>query len=401
MRIAQIAPIAESVPPQKYGGTERVVYNLTEQLVKMGHQVTLFASGDSQTSAKLVSVVPRSLKEEAKRSKNEGDYESIYGASAEILLNYGIAYRMQDQFDIIHDHITQVSMPTANISQTPVIATLHGPLNPKVVKLFQEFRNVNLVTISNAQGQLAPHLSYAGNVYNGLEMSHYPFSETHDGYLLFVGRISKEKGVHHAVNVARKLNLPLIIAAKLEYAEPADPPYFEKFVKPYLNDQIRWIGEVDETERNRLMSRAMAFIHAVTWPEPFGLTLIESMSCGCPVIAFNQGSIPEIIKDGQTGFVVNNESEMIRAIKKIGTINRAHCREYSLTNFSAEKMAQGYLEIYEAVAARKRFVEQAKPKSSFALPNLHIAPDKVYTQTIYKPRMSLQVHKAPTLTKKY
>src|SRR5581483_11309415 len=211
--------------------------------------------------------------------------------------------------------------PTANLSRTPVVMTTHGPFTPEVKRIYQTLRKPFVATISRAQGFPAPNLHYAGNAYNGLRMEHYPFSNDHDGYLLCVGRISLEKGFHRAIEVAQQLNLPLIIAAKLELV---DRPYFREHVEPYLSDQIQWVGEVDEAERNRLMSRAMAFLHPITWQEPFGLTLIEAMACGCPIVAFGYGSIPEIIKNQETGFIVNDVEGMIDAVGNIDAIDRSH-----------------------------------------------------------------------------
>lgn len=343
MRIAQIAPIIERVPPKKYGGTERVVHALTEELVKRGHKVTLFASGDSQTSAKLVSVYPKALREA--REKN------IYGPNIFTTLNIGLAYSMQEEFDIIHDHTGHMSLPVANISTTPVIITLHGSFDSDSQKVFDALRKPNLVSISKSQASSAPNLNYIGNVYNGLEMSDYPFSKEHDGYLLFVGRICQEKGTHLAVEIAERLGLPLIIAAKLEDINLA---YFNEFVAPHLSDQIRWVGEVGNEERNRLMSRALCFLHPITWKEPFGLTMIESLACGCPVVGTNLGSVPEIIKDGKTGFVVENTEEAIAAVKNVSQIDRNFCRRYALENFSAEKMAAGYEKIYNQIISRRK-----------------------------------------------
>ena len=193
--------------------------------------------------------------------------------------------------------------------------------------------------------------NYAGTVYNGLAMEDYPFSDKDEGYLLFVGRISMEKGVHFAIEVAQYLNLPLTIAAKLE---SIDMPYFQEYVGPRLSDQIKWVGEVEEEERNKLMSKALCFLHPITWREPFGLTMIEAMACGCPVVAFNKGSIPEIIKDGETGYVVNDVDEMIEAVKKIKSISRAKTRDYALKNFNSKIMAKGYERVYKEVIVHKK-----------------------------------------------
>lgn len=360
MRIAQIAPIIESVPPKKYGGTERVVSALTEQLVKMGHDVTLFASGDSQTSAKLISIYPKSLR--------EVKIEDMYGLNYWQLLNIGTAFKMQDQFDIIHDHNGHSSLPTANIAKTPIVMTLHGAFDARSKKLYEALNSPHFVAISKAQRKSAPNLNYAGIVYNGLEMNDYPFSETDEGYLLFVGRISFEKGLHHAINVAQYLNLPLIIAAKLD---TSDVIYFEEYIKPRLSDQIKWIGEVDQLQRNELMSKAICLLHPITWKEPFGLTMIEAMACGCPVIAFNKGSIPEIIKNGKTGYIVEDAEEMIDAVANIKSINRAFCREYVLGRFNCENMAKGYEQIYTKVVKQHLRSKRRELNKQLLAQNIH------------------------------
>lgn len=354
MKIAQIAPIAERLPPKKYGGTERIVYHLTEELVKRGHEVTLFASGDTQTSAKLVSVVPKSLRD----MPNEKD---IYGFNVNSLLNMGLAYSMQERFDVIHDNNAHMGLPTANMAHTPVVMTWHGPYDAEMQRYFKMLNGPHLVSISHSQAALAPGLPFFGTVHNGLPMEGYPFGDTPKDYLLFVGRIDPEKGVHHAMDTAIALRKKLIIAAKLDAQVPAIEEYFRTEVKPRLDahpDLIEWVGEVEEPERNQLMKDALCFLHPVTWPEPFGLTLIESMACGAPVVAFGLGSIPEIVRDGQTGFVVSNTKEMIEAVGRIGTIDRAACRQHALGHFSASRMADGYEEVYRRAIAVKGSVKK-------------------------------------------
>jgi len=342
MKIALIAPIIERVPPKKYGGTERVVSALAEGLVRRGHEVTLFASGDSVTKAKLVSVYPRALR--------EARFKDLYGLNTKTLLNVGLAYSRQDQFDIIHDHTGYLSLPTANIATTPVVFTLHGAISLEMREMYRTLNKPFFVSISKEQARYMPDLHSAGTVYNGLDMENYPFSAENDGYLLYVGRLSMEKGPHHAIETALTLNLPLILAAKLE---EMDRPYFREYVEPYLSDQIRWIGEVDERERNRLMSRALCFLHPITWREPFGLTLIEAMACGCPVIAFGLGSIPEIIQNGRTGFVVSSVMEMVDAVGRLGEIDRRRCRQHALRNFNAARMVDGYENIYRKILSKE------------------------------------------------
>lgn len=338
MKIAQIAPIVERVPPKKYGGTERVVSALTEELVRRGHEVTLFASGDSITAAKLESIYPRGLR--------EARIKEMYGLNYLTLLHYGWAYELQAEFDIIHDHLAPYTLPTANIAHTPTVVTMHGPFTTENRKLFQTFRAPAVVTISQSQAFPVPNINHVGTVYNGLPMEHYPFGERAGDYILFVGRISMEKGVHFAIEVAQQLDIPLIIAAKLE---KIDRPYFNEYIEPWLSDRIKWIDEVNEEERNKLMSGARCFLHPVTWREPFGLTMIEAMACGCPVVGFNRGAVPEIIKTGETGYVVEDIEGMIEAVENIHAIDRAKCREHALANFNAGRMAEGYENIYKTL----------------------------------------------------
>jgi glycosyltransferase involved in cell wall biosynthesis len=363
MKIAQIAPLFERVPAKKYGGTERVVHALTEELVRMGHEVTLFASGDSITSAKLVSVQPHSLRESGV------DIGNIYQPTGWLLLHLGLPYTLQDEFDIIHDHHNRISLPTANLSKTPVIVTVHDPLNvdQSAVALMESMDTINYVSISHAQQTPAPHLNWVGNVYNGTLSGKYPFSEKPGKYLLFVGRMSERKGVHFAIEAAKKLNMPLIIAAKLDEADKGNHEYYHKHVEPHLSDQIRWVGEVDEEERNQLMSNALCLLHPVNFMEPFGLTLPEAMACGCPVVAFNKGSIPEIIKDGKTGFVVENVDQMVEAVKKIHTISRIYCRIYAFTHYNPRRMAEEYLTVYQQILNQKSATKNQSAKARNAL----------------------------------
>jgi glycosyltransferase involved in cell wall biosynthesis len=341
MKIAQIASLAERVPPKKYGGTERVIHALTEELVRRGHDVTLFASGDSVTSARLVSVYPQALR--------ESGIIDPYGKEERLFQNIGVAYARAEEFDVIHDHTAPFGVPTANITPVPVAMTMHGPITEANQALFESLTRPHLVTISNAQREPAPHLNYIGTVYNGLPLEGCPFSASDDGYLLFVGRISMEKGVHHAIEVVRLLKRRLIIAAKIDNVDRA---YFKEYIEPHISDDIQLVGEVDEPTRNKLMSRASCFLHPVTWPEPFGLTLIEAMACGTPVVAFRKGSIPEIIVHEKTGFVVDTVAEMAEAIQNIERIDRAACRRRALENFNVERMTDGYEEVYRKMLGK-------------------------------------------------
>ncbi|NTU46832.1 glycosyltransferase family 4 protein [Candidatus Roizmanbacteria bacterium] len=339
MKIAQIAPLIERVPPKKYGGTERIVHVLTEELVKRGHDVTLFASGDSITSGKLISIYPRGLR--------EARVKDLYAFNELQLYNSGNAYQMQQNFDIIHDHNGYLSIQTANIASVPSVFTLHGPLNLNQKRMYSTFRNPYLVSISKAQVRTSFDLNIIDTIYHGLPMEDYPFSDTPEDYLLFVGRISMDKGLHYAIEVALSVDKPLIIAAKLDQN---DRKYFDDFIEPQLSDdRIRWIGEVNEDERNNLMDKALCVLHPITFREPFGLTMIEALACGCPVVAFNRGSVPEIIIDGQTGFVVSDIEEMTEAVARLGEINRVECRRHALENFNSTTMVDKYEAVYKKI----------------------------------------------------
>lgn len=346
MKIAQIAPIVERVPPKKYGGTERVVYALTEELVRRGHEVTLFASGDSVTSAKLTSVYPIALR--------EANLKDVYGVNTYSLLNIGVAYKRQKEFDIIHDHNPHLSLPAANIAQTPVVLTWHGLYQKEITEYLSILNGPHLTSISNSQASFAPELKFAANIYNGLAMEEYPFSSTHEDYLLYVGRVDMEKGLHLAMDVARRLNKKLKVAAKIDNFIPHIKSYYQRYIVPRqrkYGSLIEWIGEVDETERNELMKNALCLLHPITFHEPFGLTMIEAMACGCPVVAFNKGSIPEVIVEGKTGFVVNgqNPKKMAEKVTDLGFIDREECRRHALENFGAKRMTDEYEALYKKI----------------------------------------------------
>jgi len=363
MKIAQIAPISESIPPKKYGGTERVVYELTEELVKRGHEVTLFATGDSNTSAELISILPRALR--------ELNLPNPYSLNEWSFTHVGNAYNMQEQFDIIHDHNRIISMPTANLSKTPVIMTMHEMFHESNIPLYELLNNVNIVTISDSQIPKNTNLNIVGTVYHGQTMKYYPFHDSDDGYLLCVGRMSREKGIHHAIEVAQALDMPLVIAARVG---DFDVEYYKDYIKPKLSDKrITWVGEVTEKERNQLMSRARCLLHPVTWPEPFGLAMIESMACGAPVVAFNKGSIPEVITEGKTGFIVSSVDEMIQKVKLTASLDRIACRNHALSQFSPQRMTDEYEKIYYNVLSRQKNeqLKNSPPSQQYSLTRKH------------------------------
>ena len=333
MRIAQLSSLVERVPPNRYGGAERVVHYLTEELIKRGHDLTLFATADSETKGKLVSGAPHALRE-----------MHVADTTAFTMLNVAKIYKAAAEFDIIHNHLDYFALPSAYLSPTPTLTTLHGPFTTENKNIYDEYRNLNFVSISKSQRKGGGNLNWRATVYNGIPVNKFPFSPTHKDYLLIVGRISLEKGTHIAMDIAIALNKELIIAAKLD---KVDVDYFNQYVAPRLyNDKIRWVGEVDDKERNKLMSRALCLLHPVTWPEPFGLVMIEAMATGCPVIAFNKGSIPEIIMDKKTGFIVEKEKEMASAVKKVDFISRKQCRDHVEKNFNVKRMVDSYEKLY-------------------------------------------------------
>jgi glycosyltransferase involved in cell wall biosynthesis len=344
MKIAQLSPLIERVPPKKYGGTERVVSLLTEELVRRGHDVTLFASGDSITTAKLESVYSKSLRE-----------AKIDEFQAFQLLNAGAAFERAREFEVIHNHLDYYGLPFIPISSTPTVSTLHGSFNLENRYIYSAYSNLNYVSISNAQRKPLPTLNYIKTIYHGIDVITFPFSEEKDDYLLFVGRISREKGVHFAIDAARHLHKTLIIAAKLDPYQKADLRYFEDVIEPELEgEQIRWVGEVDAEERNRLMSRASCLLHPINWREPFGLVMVEAMACGTPVIAFNRGSVPEILVNGKTGFIVEDLEEMVSVYENISKISPVACREHMEKNFSVVRMVDEYEKVYEKLISDKK-----------------------------------------------
>lgn len=318
-----------------------MVHTLTEHLVANGHEVTLFGSGDSKTTARLIPTSPASTR--------EMDLENPYNLNEWMIRAIGMAYSMHEEFDIIHDHtgFLMLSLPTAQISPTPTLYTFHGPFTMAHKKTFQLLTRPYINTISEAQLRNRNGLNFTQTIHNGLDMEHYPYGAKDDGYLLFVGRLDEEKGPHLAIKAARTLRKPLILAGKLDQM---NKEYFSRHIEPHLNkNNIKWVGEVDEKKRNKLMAKAICMLHPIGFREPFGLTLIEAMACGCPVIAFDKGSIPEIILNGQTGFVVSDLEEMIEMIDNIDTISRQACRSHALTTFSGETMAQQYVQLYERI----------------------------------------------------
>jgi len=342
MRIAMIAPLVESVPPSLYGGTERVVSILTEQLAGRGHQVTLFASGDSVTSAHLVPCCPGALRLDS----------TIRDHVAFTMSQLGEVYHRACEFDIIHNHCDYYAFPAARLSSTPTVATTHGRLDlPEYRRVFGSFPEQPLVSISDAQREPLPDSNWIRTVHNGIEIDNFHFRAEPGDYLVFLGRISPEKRPDRAIEIARDVGMRLIIAAKVDALER---DYYEHTIKRQIESSslIEFVGEVNEKEKDALLGGAYAYLFPIDWPEPFGLTMVEAMATGTPVIASRVGAVAEIVADGETGFLRRSFHDMIEAVELVSTIDRAACRRRAERLFSPEAMANGYEAVYSAVVER-------------------------------------------------
>jgi glycosyltransferase involved in cell wall biosynthesis len=343
MRIAQVAPLYESVPPKLYGGTERVVSYLTEELVRQGHEVTLFASGDSITQAHLVAACERSLRLD-KRCVAELAHHML-------LLEH--VFQRAEQFDVIHFHVDYLHFPLSRRQPYAQLTTLHGRLDiPDLVPLYEEYDDMPLVSISNAQREPLPWANWLATVYHGLPENLYQPRTAPGTYLAFLGRVCPEKRVDRTIEIARRTGIPLKIAAKID---PVDQDYYEKEIVPLLDDasgDIEFVGEIGEAQKDEFLGQACALLFPIDWPEPFGLVMIEAMACGTPVIAYRNGSVPEVLEDGRTGFVVNGMQAAIDAVSRVREISREECRNVFEERFSVRRMAGDYVRVYERLAAQ-------------------------------------------------
>jgi glycosyltransferase involved in cell wall biosynthesis len=337
MKIAQVAPLWERVPPPSYGGIELVVSLLTDELVRRGHDVTLFASGDSQTLAKLEAVYPRALR----LDPNIKEY-AVYE-----MLELSQVYQLASEFDIIHSHVGITALPLASLVSTPTVHTLHGRFTPDNKNVYIHHQQQPYVSISNAQRQI--DLNYVGTVYNGINLENYPFiaKPQEPPYLAFLGRFSPEKGPQHAIAIAKRTGWHLKMAGKVDRV---DTEFFEQEIAPQIDgQQIQYLGEINHAEKAELLGNATITLFPITWQEPFGLVMIESMATGTPVIGINLGSVPEVIAQGVSGFVCQTYDEMAAMIPAALELNRQTCREYVENKFSVAQMVDGYEKVFKKI----------------------------------------------------
>ena len=339
MRIAQVAPLTEAIPPKLYGGTERVVSWLTEELVALGHDVTLFASGDSKTTAHLEPIWPRALRLDGKVR----DPMALHMAMLEQV------YRRADQFDILHFHLDYFPFSLFSRNATPFITTLHGRLDlPEHQVVFDVFNRAPVISISDAQRGPVPNAHWIETIYHGLPADLLRPDPVKPGYLAVLGRIAPEKAVDRAIHIARRAGMPLKIAAKVD---PVDRQYFEHEIRPLLDlSGIEYIGEINDAQKSEFLSGAIGLLMPIDWPEPFGLVMIEAMACGTPVLAYPGGSVPEIVEDGLTGFIVGNEAEAVDAVRRLPELSRPRIRARFEERFTARRMAMDYLSVYRRMA---------------------------------------------------
>jgi glycosyltransferase involved in cell wall biosynthesis len=357
MRIAQVAPLYESVPPKLYGGTERVVAYLTEELVRQGHEVTLYASGDSITNANLVACAPRSLRLD----------EACVDPIARHFTMLERVFVDAGHYDIIHFHIDYLHFPLSRRTRIRQLSTLHGRLDiPDLAPLYREYPDMPLVSISKAQRRPLSWANWQGTVYHGLPDDLFALQEKPGDYLAFLGRMSMEKRPDRAIEIARRVGMKLKLAAKVDRL---DREYFNTEIKPLLNDPLNeFIGEIGEMEKQEFLGNARALLLPIDWPEPFGLVMIEAMACGTPVIAYPSGSVPELIDDGVTGFIVNDVDEAAQAIARLDHFDRRRCRQVFEERFTAGRMANDYLKIYNRLITRQCLLEQTAARQPLGLP---------------------------------
>ncbi len=343
MKIAQVAPLFESVPPRAYGGTERVVAYLTEELLALGHEVTLYASADSRSSARLIPCVDRALRLQGKQVVDPVAYH---------LRQVDRVCREAARYDTLHFHLDYLHFPLVRRARCAALTTLHGRLDlPDLPGLFQEFSDMNLVSISQTQRAPLPDARWRRTIHHGLPLGLYPFSPGPGDYLAFLGRVSPEKGVDQAIAIARQAGVPLKIAAKVD---KVDRGYFNAVIRPLLGGStIEFVGEIGDAEKGAFLGGAKALLFPIDWPEPFGLVMIEALACGTPVIAYGRASVPEVLDDGVTGFVVDNAAEAAAAVQRLHQLSRWTCRHVFETRYTARRMAEEYLDLYRGLVGEQ------------------------------------------------
>ena len=333
IRLAMLSPISWRTPPRHYGPWESVVSLLTEQLVKMGLEVTLFATGDSQTSGHLVAVCPRSYSEDSSANPKVAE-----------CLHISEVFERSADFDLIHNHFDFLPLTYSSLIETPMLTTIHGFSSPSIIPVYKKYNDRgHYVAISEADK--SPELNYLATIHHGIDVAQFPFSNSGGKYLLFFGRIHPEKGVHEAIQVARRVEMKLLIAGIIQ-----DQVYFQKFVEPYIDGTtVEYLGAIGPDRRPRVLGQALALLHLISFDEPFGLSVVESMACGTPVIAFGRGSMPEIIGHGETGYIVEDTDQAVEAVAAVRSIDRSACRDAVEKRFSDTRMAQDYVRAYQEI----------------------------------------------------
>jgi glycosyltransferase involved in cell wall biosynthesis/quercetin dioxygenase-like cupin family protein len=375
MKLAMLAPIAWRTPPRHYGPWENVVSLLTEGLVRRGIDVTLFATGDSQTKGKLVSVAPKGYEED----------ESLVPKVWECL-HISEVFERGEAFDLIHNHFDYLPLTYMGMTKTPVVTTIHGFSSPKILPVYKKY-NKRAFYVAISEADKSPDLDYIATIHHGIDVNQFTFRPNHGDYLLFFGRIHHEKGARECIQIAEKTGMKLILAGIVQ-----DREYFERHVQPHLDDRhIIYVGSAGPEKRNELLGGAYALLHPINFDEPFGLSVVEAMACGTPVIAVNRGSMPEIIVDGATGFLVRTSEEMAEAVAKVKRLDRFQCRKWVEERFTVNRMVEDYLRVYERIMERTRR-EDHRPWGFYEI--LTDAPDhKVKRITVYPgERLSYQRH---------
>jgi glycosyltransferase involved in cell wall biosynthesis len=356
MRIAQIAPLQTATPPHAYGGTERVISNLTESLVQLGHDVTLFATGDSQTSARLVPGVAEAV-----------NFDPDIDISAYHIAMLNRVYERAHEFDIIHSHLDYLTLPFVGTTNTPTVMTLHGRSDmPEFTRVYHTYADANFVAISRSQRRSQPNLNWIATVHHGIDIQSFAFHPKPENYLCFVGRISPDKRPERAIEIARRVGLPLKIAAKIG---PQDRDFFASVVEPLLDPPaIEFLGQLDENKKRDLIGHALGLLLPIDWPEPFGMVFIESLACGTPVLTCPLGAAPEVLTNGVTGYLRKTVDELVEAVHLLPHISRAACRRYAAERFDMRQMTMHYLNVYSRLLGGGALFRQS-------LPALYNVPD--------------------------